>query len=428
MGLLMSVVGIAVLLGIGFLLSKHKSRINWRTVLVALLIQVLFGGFVLFVPVGQQVLLAVSNAFVALLGYANEGINFLLGGFLTDISKVGFVFAFRALPVIIYLASLISVLYYIGVMKWIIRIIGGGLQALLGTSRTESLSAAANIFVGQTEAPLTVKPYISRMTESELFAIMSGGLASVAGSVLAGYIGMGVPAPYLIAASFMAAPGGLLFAKLIVPETTVSKIDESHAGEEDDDRPANVLEAAARGASDGAFLVINVAAMLLAFLSIIALINGILGWFGGLVGFEGFSLQWLLGHIFRPLAFLVGVPWSDAGIAGQLIGIKLVTNEFVGYLEFTNYISKDDAGIFQSWNGIEAKTGVIISFALCGFANLGSIAILIGGLGVMAPSRRSDVARLGLLAVCSGALSNLMSATIAGLFFSLSQTFGLGTI
>lgn len=418
MGLLMSIVGICTLLLIGFILSKHKTKIRYRTVLVALLIQFMFGGFVLFVPIGQQILLKVSDAFVTLLGFASEGTNFLFGYFLTDTSKVGFVFALKALPVIIYLASLISVLYYIGVMKVIIRAIGGGLQFLLGTTQTESLSAAANIFVGQTEAPLTVKPYIAKMTESELFAIMSGGLASVAGSVLAGYIGLGVPAPYLIAASFMAAPGGLLFAKLIIPETEKSVINV--ADETDEDKPANVLEAAARGASDGIFLVLNVGAMLLAFLSIIALINAILTWFGNLVGFDGFTLQWLLGKILRPLAFLLGVPWQDSEFAGSLIGIKIITNEFVGYLELAQHIVHNPDGTFKAWEGIQPITGIIISFALCGFANLGSIAILIGGLGVMAPSRRSDVARLGLRAVAAGALSNLMSATIAGFFFYLS--------
>lgn len=416
----MSLVGMVVLLGIGFLLSKHKKHINYRTIAVAFVIQFLFGGFVLYVPFGQQVLYSVSTGFVKLLSYANEGINFLLGFWLTDANNVGFVFAFKALPVIIYLASLISVLYYLGIMKIIIRAIGGGLRFLLGTSETESLSAAANIFVGQTEAPLTVKPYIAKMTESELFAVMTGGLASVAGSVLAGYIGMGVPAPYLIAASFMSAPGGLLFAKLLIPETqTPVQFGKEAKDAADEEAPANVLEAAARGASDGMFLVLNVGAMLLAFLSIIALINGILSWFGGLFNFDQLSLTWLLSIPFRFLVFLIGVPWQDATIAGGMVGIKVVTNEFVGYLELSNYIVKDATGVFQAWKGIEPITGTILSFALCGFANLSSIAILIGGLGVMAPGRRADVARLGILAVIGGCLSNLMSATIAGFYFSI---------
>ncbi|RIY37525.1 NupC/NupG family nucleoside CNT transporter [Psittacicella gerlachiana] len=419
MSLIMSFVGIFVLLAIGFLFSKHKTRINYRTVLVALLIQFLFGGFVLYVPVGQQILFAVSEGFVKLLGYVSEGVNFLLGFWLTDVNNVGFVFAFKALPVIIYLASLISVLYYLGVMKIIIRGIGGALKFLLGTSETESLSAAANIFVGQTEAPLTVKPYIAKMTESELFAVMVGGLASVAGSVLAGYIGMGIPAPYLIAASFMSAPGGLLFAKLLIPETEKSVAFVKDGEVDKEDAPANVLEAAARGASDGMFLVLNVAAMLLAFLSIIALINGILSWFGGLFNFSELNLTWIVSIPFRYLAFLIGVPWQDSSLAGGMIGIKLITNEFVGYLELSKYVVKGADGTFAAWQGIQPITGTILSFALCGFANLSSIAILIGGLGVMAPSRRADVARLGLYAVLGGCLSNLMSATIAGFYFSL---------
>lgn len=424
MSLVISVIGILCLLAIGWLLSKHKSKIKWRTVFTALAIQFLFGGFVLFVPFGQDVLLATSNGFMKVLSFAAEGISFVLGGFY-DISKYGFVFAIHGLLMIIYLASLISVLYHLGVMKIVIALIGGGLQKLLGTSRTESLSAAANIFVGQTEAPLTVKPYISKMTESELFAVMAGGLASVAGSILAGYIAFGVPAPYLIAASFMAAPGGLLFAKLIIPETE-KIVDDSKEDSVEEDRAANILEAAARGASDGMFLVINVAAMLIAFLSLIGLINGIFGWIGSWFGQDDFSLQFILGWLFRPLAFVIGVPWEDSALAGRLIGIKLITNEFVGYLELKQHIIQniDQGGIFAGWKDIDPKTGIIVSFALCGFANLGSIAILIGGLGVMAPSRRSDVARLGILAVCAGALSNTMSATIAGFFYSLSDTLG----
>lgn len=426
MGVLMSFVGMATLVGLGFLLSRHKKSINIRTVSLALLIQFLFGGFVLFVPVGITILNAVSDAYVSLLSFVSEGTTFLFGGWLTNPgNELGFVFALHTLPVIIYLAALISVLYYLGVMKVVIAIIGGGLQKLLGTSQTESLSAAANIFVGQTEAPLTVKPYIAKMTESELFAVMTGGLASVAGSVLAGYIGMGVPAPYLIAASFMAAPGGLLFAKLIVPET--EKTQDVKAVDNVEGAPSNVLEAAANGASDGLFLVLNIAAMLLAFLSLLGLLNGILSWFFGLFGVDGVTLQFLLGKVFQFLAFLMGVPWEDAGVAGSLIGIKFITNEFVGYLELAKYIIKDEAtGLFMSWNGIQPITGIICSFLLCGFANLGSIAIQIGGLGVMAPSRRADVARLGLLAVCAGTLSNLMSATIAGFFFSLNGGFSFG--
>ena len=299
-------------------------------------------------------------------------------------------------------------------MKWVINFLGGALSKLLGSSRAESLSATANIFVGQTEAPLVVRPFIKSMTKSELFAVMCGGLASVAGSVLAGYASMGVPLEYLIAASFMAAPGGLLFAKIIMPETEKPKsnLDEL---EEDayDDKPTNVIDAAASGASSGLKLALNVGAMLLAFVGLIALINGVFGGVGGFFGAENFTLEQLLGYVFSPLAFLIGVPWEEATTVGSFIGQKLVVNEFVAYLDFMPYLAEGSELIMTE------KSKAIVSFALCGFANLSSIAILLGGLGGIAPSRRGEIARFGLLAVAAGTLSNLMSATIAGFFLSI---------
>jgi CNT family concentrative nucleoside transporter len=314
------------------------------------------------------------------------------------------------------------VLYYLGIMQWVIRIIGGGLQKALGTSRTESMSATANIFVGQTEAPLVVRPFIPTMTQSELFAIMVGGLASIAGSVLAGYAQMGVPIEYLVAASFMAAPGGLLMAKLMHPETEVAKNDMSDLPE-DPDKPANVLDAAAAGASSGLHLALNVGAMLIAFVGLIAMINGIIGGVSGWFGLEGITLELILGYIFMPLAFLIGVPWNEALLAGSFIGQKIVVNEFVAYLNFAPYLLDASAEGFK----VVAETGMmmsdrtkaIISFALCGFANLSSIAILLGGLGAMAPSRRHDLANLGIRAVIAGSLANLMSGTLAGLFLAI---------
>jgi len=286
---------------------------------------------------------------------------------------------------------------------------------VLGTSRAESLSATANIFVGQTEAPLVVKPYIRSMTQSELFAVMVGGLASVAGSVLAGYASLGVPVEYLIAASFMAAPGGLLFAKLIRPETDtpVEVLSDADLQIDAEDQPVNVIDAAATGASSGLKLALNVGAMLLAFVGLIALLNGIFGGVGGWFNFPELTLELILGYVFAPLAFLIGVPWSEAFVAGSFIGQKLVVNEFVAYLDFAPYLT-DAAPMLLS-----EKTKAIVSFALCGFANLSSIAILLGGLGSLAPSRRKDIARMGLQAVLAATLSNLMSATIAGLFLSL---------
>lgn len=415
----MSLVGVVTLLAIAFGLSNNRKAINKRTVFGALAIQAAFGGFVLYVPVGKDILKTISDGVSSVISYAQNGIGFLFGDLANF--KVGFIFAINVLPVIVFFSSLIAVLYYLGVMQWIIRIIGGALQKALGTSRTESMSATANIFVGQTEAPLVVRPFIATMTNSELFAIMVGGLASIAGSVMAGYAQMGVPIEYLVAASFMAAPGGLLMAKLMHPETEEAKNDMEDLPE-DPDKPANVIDAAAAGASSGMHLALNVGAMLLAFVGLIAMMNGIIGGVGGWFGMEGLTLELILGYIFMPLAFLIGVPWNEALVAGSFIGQKIVVNEFVAYLNFAPYM-KDiaDGGMVVAETGLAMtdRTKAIISFALCGFANLSSIAILLGGLGAMAPTRRHDLAKLGMRAVVAGSLANLMSATLAGLFLAL---------
>lgn len=416
MEILISILGIIVLLAIAFLLSSNRKAINYRTVLGAFAIQLLFGALILYVPVGRAALQWLADGVQSILNYGAEGTKFVFGGLASDkIFEVmggdGFIFAVRVLPAIVFFSALISLLYYIGIMQWIIRIIGGGLQKLLGTSKAESMSAAANIFVGQTEAPLVVKPYISKMTESELFAVMAGGLASIAGSVLAGYAGMGVPLTYLIAASFMAAPAGLLFAKILVPQTEQFNDDMTKVELE---QPSNILDAAAAGASSGLQLALNVGAMMIAFVALIALLNGILGGIGGWFDMPELSLGMIFGWIFKPLAWVIGVPWEEASIAGQMIGTKLAINEFVGYFEFSKYLSPESAVQLTD------KTKAIITFALCGFANFSSIAVLIGGLGGMAPNRRGDIARLGIKAVIAGSLANLMSATIAGLFIGLS--------
>ena len=417
MNVLNSLFGMVVLIAIAVLLSSNRRAINVRTVAGAFLIQISLGALVLFVPWGREGLLAASEGVSKVIAYGNDGVGFLFGGLVSDkmfelFGGGGFVFALRVLPMIVFFSSLMAVLYYTGVMQIIIKVIGGFLQKVLGTSKAESMSAAANIFVGQTEAPLVVRPFIKSMTRSELFAVMSGGLASVAGSVLAGYAQMGVPLPYLIAASFMAAPGGLLFAKLLVPETEKARTDEELADE--GDKPVNVIDAAAGGAVTGAQIAIAVGASLLAFVALISLVNGMIGGVGGWFGYGGLTLQTMLGWLFSPLAWAIGVPWSEAGIAGSLIGQKVVVNEFVAYAEFVKYLSPESAV------QLSATTKAIISFALCGFANLGSIAVLVGGLSIMAPSRRKDVAQLGFKAVIAGSLSNLMSAVIAGLFIGLS--------
>ncbi len=419
----MSLIGIVVLLAIAIAFSSNRRAIRLRTVIGAFLIQTGLGAFVLYVPWGQDVLSGISGAVSSLQGYANEGISFLFGGLSSDkmfevFGNQGFVFAIRVLPLIVFFSAFIAVLYYLGVMTLVIRVIGGALRWALGTSRTESMSATANIFVGQTEAPLVVRPFIPRMTRSELFAVMVGGLASVAGSVLIGYASLGIELKYLIAASFMAAPGGLLMAKLMEPETDKPQDDPRDIDELVQDKPINVLDAAAGGASSGLMLALNVGAMLLVFIALIAVCNGLLGWVGGWFGYPDVSLQALLGYLFAPLAFVLGVPWSEAVQAGGFIGQKLVLNEFVAYIDFAQYIDP----IRAAERGVEvlsAQTQVIVTFALCGFANLSSIGILLGGLGVMAPNRRQELAQLGLRAVLAGSLSNLMSAALAGVFVML---------
>ncbi len=419
MTLLRILIGMAALVAIAVLFSYNRRAIRVRTVVGAFAIQVGIGAFVLYVPFGQAVLKTVSDAVSQVVLYANDGINFLFGG-LANPEGVGFVFAIKVLPVIVFFSSLIAVLYYLGIMQWVIRLLGGALQKVLGTSRTESLSATANIFVGQTEAPLVVRPFIARMTPSELFAVMCGGLASVAGSVLGGYAALGIPMEYLVAASFMAAPGGLLFAKLIMPETQTPEDDISGAVEEEEveEQPANVIDAAATGATSGLTLALNVGAMLLAFIGLIALINGMLGGVGGWVGMDTLSMEKILGWLFSPLAFLLGVPWDEATLAGSFIGQKVVVNEFVAYINLAPYI---DGKQLVAATGLTMTpyTVAVLSFALCGFANLSSIAILLGGLGGIAPSRRQDIARFGLKAVLAATLSNLMSASIAGFFLTL---------
>ncbi|GAP73845.1 MULTISPECIES: NupC/NupG family nucleoside CNT transporter [Pseudoalteromonas] len=404
---LMSLVGMLALLAIAFGASTNRKAINLRTVGIAFLLQVIIGGFVLFFEFGKNILAKMSAAVAQVISYATDGITFLFGPLASE-KTLGFLFAFQVLPVIVFFSSLVAVLYYLGVMDWVIKILGGALQRLLKTSRPESLSATANIFVGQTEAPLIVKPFIASMTKSELFAVMVGGLATVAGSVMAGYVKIGVDLQYLIAASFMAAPGGFLMAKMIVPETETPKEDLAEL-DGDHEQPVNVIDAAASGASSGMQLALNVGAMLLAFVALIALLNGVLGWFGGWFDYPQLTLQEILGYVFAPVAWLLGVPWDEAIIAGSFIGQKLVVNEFVAYLDFINYRDQ-----------LSEHTQAIVTFALCGFANLSSIAILLGGIGGMAPSRRKDIARLGLRAVLAGSMANLMSAAIAGFFLSIA--------
>lgn len=398
MNIVWGLFGIFVVFAIAFALSTDRKSINWRTVLSGLAIQLIFAFIVLKWELGRKALLKLSEGVQKVVGYANEGVSFVFG----DLLNVGYAFALSVLTIIIFFSALISVLYYLGVMQFVIKIIGGFLSKVLGTSKAESVNAAANIFVGQTEAPLVIRPFLSKMTKSQIFAVMTGGLASVSGSVLVGYSLLGVPLEYLLAASFMAAPAGLVLAKLMLPET--ENVDDSDFKMEKDTESVNVIDAAAKGAGDGLKLAVNVGAMLLAFIALIALLNGILTGIGGWFGIEDLTLELILGYVFSPLAFAIGVPWDEAVKAGSFIGQKIVLNEFVAYTNFAPEIEK-----------LSDKTAMIISFALCGFANLSSMAILIGGLGQMAPTKRTLIASLAVKAVIAGTLASLLSAAIAGM-------------
>nr|BET44349.1 MAG: NupC/NupG family nucleoside CNT transporter [Candidatus Aschnera chinzeii] len=430
MQLIVSIIGIILLILIAVIFSTNRTAIKLRTVIGAFMMQFFIGAFVLYIPIGRTILEYISILTSNIIRYGQVGINFIFGGLVSNkmfelFNGNGFIFALRVLPIIIFFSSLIAVCYYLGIMQLFIKVFGGCLQKILGTSCTESLSATANIFFGHTEAPLVVKPYISTMTKSELFAVMCGGLSSVAGSVLAGYAQMGISMKFLVAASFMAAPGGLLFAKLIVPETEKNNrtflLKYNEISNFNDQKPANIIDAAASGASSGMQLALNVGAMLLAFVSLIALINGVLNMIGMWIHIPNLSLELILGWFFSPIAYIIGVPWHEANIAGSFIGQKLIINEFVAYMNFAEYLKSDIDVIESGKQVLSYNTKVIISFALCGFANLASVAILLGGIGGIAPNRREDIAKLGLKAVLAGTLSNLMSAAIASLFLTLSK-------
>ncbi|GAA7235480.1 NupC/NupG family nucleoside CNT transporter [Helicobacter pylori] len=411
---LFSVVGMAVLFLIAWVFSSNKRAINYRTIVSAFVIQVALGALALYVPLGREMLQGLASGIQSVISYGYEGVRFLFGNLAPnakgDQGIGGFIFAINVLAIIIFFASLISLLYYLKIMPLFINLIGGALQKCLGTSKAESMSAAANIFVAHTEAPLVIKPYLKSMSDSEIFAVMCVGMASVAGPVLAGYASMGIPLPYLIAASFMSAPGGLLFAKIIYPQ---NEAISSHA-DVSVEKHVNAIEAIANGASTGLNLALHVGAMLLAFVGMLALINGLLGVVGGFLGMEHLSLGLILGMLLKPLAFMLGIPWSQAGISGEIIGIKIALNEFVGYMQFLPYLGDNPPLILSE------KTKAIITFALCGFANLSSVAMLIGGLGSLVPKKKDLIIRLALKAVLVGTLSNFMSATIAGLFIGLN--------
>lgn len=404
------VLGLIAIIGVAYLLSENKKKINWRLVITGLVLQVLFALFVLKTSVGQWIFSGFNEVIMKLLSFASEGTNFLFGPLSNGTGAIpaGSVFVFNVLPTMIFFSAIMSVLYHLGVMQFVINIISKGLAKLLGTSGAETLSAVGNIFLGQTEAPLLIKPYIGKMTRSELLAIMIGGMATVAGGVMAGYVAMGVDAGSLLAGSIMAAPAGLLLAKILIPETEVPQTKPG-TDVKLESTSSSVIEAAANGASEGLSMALNVAAMLLAFIALIALINAMLGGLGGLIGMPDLSLYWILGKVFAPVAWLMGVPAQDITIAGSLLGQKIAINEFVAYSGLSTQIAA---------NALQPKTIMILSYALCGFANFSSIAIQIAGIGGLAPEKKGTIAKLGFKALIGGALATFMTATIAGILFS----------
>jgi concentrative nucleoside transporter, CNT family len=405
--LIIGIAGIALILGLALLLSGSRRKfIRLRVVGAAFALQVAMAVFVLYVPFGTQVIHNMSDGVANLLGYAQQGVNLIFG----DLAKPeigGSSFALSGLTVIIFFASLISVLYYLGIMQFIIRWVGGAIQLLTGISKVESLCAAANIFVGQSESPLVIRPYLPALTQAQLFLVMTSGMAGVAGTILAAYASMGIRIDYLLAASFMSAPAGILMAKIIMPDDPADpQIDPIILTEasHDEEKPANIIMAAAQGAQTGVKLAVMVGAMVLAFVALVALANGLLGGIGGWIGYPELSFQAILGVFFRPIMFLLNVPWNEAGIAGGLFGTKVVVNEFVAFI-----------ALGQPTVGMSPRSIAITTFALCGFANFSSIAIQMAVTGSLAPNQRPMIAKLGIRALAAGSLANLMSAALAGI-------------
>ena len=413
--------GLAVLIGITWLFSNNKRAVDWKLVATGITLQIAFAALVILVPGGRDVFDALGKGFVKVLSFVNEGSGFIFGS-LMDTKNYGFIFAFQVLPTIIFFASFMSVLYHLGVMQKIVQGMAWVITRLMRVSGAETLSVCANAFIGQTEAPLVVRPYIAGMTRSELLTLMVGGMATIAGGVLGAYVlllGGGDPvqqaiyAKHLITASIMAAPATLVIAKILVPETaTPQTLGAVRVNVEK--TTANVIDAAAAGAADGLKLALNVGAMLLAFIALIALLNAPLVWLGELTGLQAVlgrptDLSALLGWALAPLAWLIGVPWEDAATVGGLIGTKVVLNEFVAYVQLGEILQGNVPG-----TTIGPQGALIATYALCGFANFSSIAIQIGGIGGIAPERRADLARLGLRAVLGGSIATMMTATIAG--------------
>lgn len=416
MDIMRSIVGMAVLLIIAFLLSVNKKRISLRTTGAALVLQIAIGGIMLYFPPGKWLVEQAALGVHKIMSYSDAGSAFIFGSLVGDKMDVlfdgaGFIFAFRVLPAIIFVTALISLLYYIRVMGGLIRILGGIFQKALNISKVESFVAVTTIFLGQNEIPAIVKPFINRLNRNELFTVICSGMASIAGSMMIGYAGMGIPIDYLLAASLMAIPGGILFARILSPATEESKVTFENLSFTDTP-PKSVIEAVASGAMTGLKIAVGVATVVMTFVAIIALINGIIGGIGGWFGYGNITLEGIFGWILAPLAWIMGVDWADASLAGSLIGQKLAINEFVAYLNLSPYL--------QPGSTLDVKTTAIISFALCGFANFGSIGVVVGAFSAISPQRAPEIAQLGMRALAAATLSNLMSATIAGFFIGLA--------
>ena len=419
---LLGIAGIAVIMLIAVIFSSNRSAIRLRVVGAAFALQAVIAFLVLRTGGGRSVIQGMSDGVAALLGYAGKGTEFLFGP--TANNPLANTFAIAALPVIIFFAALVSILYYLGIMQRVVRWVGGGIGWVTGISRVESLGAAANIFVGQSESPLVVRPYLAALAPSHMFTLMTVGMAGVAGTILAAYAGLlgEKYLPFLLAAAFMSAPGGILMAKLIMPDDVAPK-DElpleggvAVAAPEDDlqvhgfeegEQPANIIMAAGQGAQTGVKLAVAVGAMVLAFVALVAMANGILGGIGHLFGQDNWSFQGAVGAVFAPVMYLIGIPWNEARIAGGLFGTKVVLNEFVAFIDLGN--AQGPAAILSE------RSRAIVTFALCGFANFSSIAIQLAVVGNLAPNQRPTIARLGLKALLAGSLANLMSAALAGL-------------
>jgi CNT family concentrative nucleoside transporter len=409
MRFLVGLAGIALILAIAFALSSNRRAIRPRVVGAAFALQAGIALLVLYVPWGKAVIATMSRGVANLLGYAQAGTDFIFGP-LAKPEIGGASFAIAALPVIIFFAALVSILYHLGIMQQIVKWVGGAIQAVTGVSKVESLCAAANIFVGQSESPLVIRPYLASLTPAQLFLVMTSGMAGVAGTILAAYASMGIKIDYLLAASFMAAPGGILMAKIMMPDNPDDPeiepviLPDAH----DEEKPANLIMAASQGAQTGVKLAVAVGAMVLAFVALVALANGILGGIGAWFGLTGLSFQTILGWFFAPVMYLLNIPWHEAGQAGGLFGTKIVLNEFVAYIE-----------LGRAQSGLSPNSVAIVTFALCGFANFSSIAIQMAVTGNLAPNQRPVIARLGIKALIAGSLANLMSAALAGLMLSL---------